>query len=459
MKQMKKRLVLWGETPEKERVLVAIGYNAEDNKVNTYVFPEAAATEEFVNQMMNLWREGNKVPFPEVENQMEVSIIDAENLIPEGVTTERDDLIDKAKAEWNYLYMSDKLASVYRAELEEIGEKIEEARRYEQSHWDELKAFWDKVQQQIREKNLFRSHYKKLRIDVDANFDRLKELRKEMDDLLRKDSQSKKDEFFNILGEVEEKIKSGMGLKPLFEDLKDIQRDFHKAKMVRDHKNKVWKKLDGLFKEVKRKRFGDEGVKSGGSKLQRRYDGLMNAMRKMEKSIDRDKSELGFQDKRIETTDGQLEAQIRKAKIKMIEERMRSKQVKLDEMLDLKKQLESRLESEKQREEKEKQQQEIERKKQDAKKKIEEEMKSAEEERKSKEEEIQKAAEKIGASKEGKKEKGAKAETGGKEKITEAEEPKKTENTPKADAEELSNKEVIATAAAVSEISKGEEEE
>nr|MBS0036702.1 hypothetical protein [Saprospiraceae bacterium] len=397
---MKKRLVLWGKKPEEERVLVAIGYDSEKNAVNTYVFAESVATEEFANQMMNLWREGNEVPFPEFLDKIEVSITEADRLIPEGLVTERDDLIDKAKAEWIYLYMSNKLASVYRAELEDLGEKIEHARRYEQSHWDELRSFWDKVQQQIREKNLFHSHYKSLKSDVNQLFDKLKALRKEMDDLLRKDSESKRDEFFNVLAEVEKKIEEGMGLKPLFEDLKLIQRDFQKSKMVRDHKNKVWKKLDGLFKEVKKKKFGDSAVKSGGSKLQRRYDGLLNAMNKMQNSINRDKKDLNFQDKRIESSSaGQLEAQIRKAKIKMIEERMRSKQVKLDEMQKVKDQLESRLQAEKEREEKRALEAEIANKKEVAKKKIEEEMKSAEEQRKAEEEKLKKAADQISNSK------------------------------------------------------------
>lgn len=387
---------MWGEGPEKERVLVAIGYESAESIVKTHIFPENVATEEFVNQMMNLWREGNEVPLPDRMKDLEQKITEAEYLIPDGFTTERDDLIDKAKAEWVYLYMSDKLASVYRAELEDIAERVENARRYEQSQWDELKSFWDKVQEQIREKNLFRSHYFDLRKEVDGVFNRLKELRKEMDELLRKDSESRKDELFRMLEEVEEKIKSGMGLKPLFDDLKSIQRDFHKAKLVRDHKNKVWKKMDSLFKEVKEKRFGEKASKSTVSRTQRRYDGLINAIKKMEKSIDRDKKELDFQDHRIGSTAGQLEAQIRKAKIKMIEERMKSKQLKLDEMLGIKTQLESRLEAEKEKEEKKRQQEEIERKKQEAKKKIEEEMKAAEEQRKADEEKIIKAAASIG---------------------------------------------------------------
>jgi hypothetical protein len=412
---MKKRLVLWGKTPENERVLIAIGYDDGKSIVSTYVFTESEVTEEFHNQMMNLWREGNEVPFPNVLHQLEQNIGEASLLIPEGVTSERDDLIDKARAEWNYLNMSNKLASVYKAELEDIGDKINNARRYEQSNWDELRDYWNKVQQQIREKNLFPAHYRALKNEVNKLFDTLKSTRKEMDELLKKDSESNRDVFFKKLEEIEEKIKEGLSLQPLFEDLKGIQREFNKSRMLREHKNKVFKVLDGLFKEIKEKKFGDTGSKPGASKFQKRYDGLINAMKKMQYSIDRDKKELDFQDKRIESSDaGQLESQIRQAKIKMIEERMKSKQVKLDDMLKIKQQLESKIEAEKQKQEDKLKQQELNKKKEEAKKKIEEEMKAAEEARKAEEEKILKAAEKIAEGKPTKS--GEKSESNGGEK-------------------------------------------
>ena len=97
----------------------------------------------------------------------------------------------------------------------------------------------------------------------------------------------------------------------------------------------------GAFKLIKEKRFGPEFDKESSpvARLDRRYNGLIAAIGKMERSINRDKDELAFQNRKIATTDGQLEAQIRQAKIKMIEGYISSKEQKLGEMMKTKQML------------------------------------------------------------------------------------------------------------------------
>ncbi|MDX1685859.1 MAG: hypothetical protein R3275_11530, partial [Saprospiraceae bacterium] len=193
-----------------------------------------------------------------------------------------------------------------------------------------------------------------LRDQTNAAFDKMKEHRKVLDEKFRDESAQLAENISDELAEIEKKIEKGLGLKPLFEDLKDLQRRFKDTKLIRKHRNKLRKQIDKAFKVIKAKRFGENANRSDNKlgRLQRRYDGLVKAISKMKSSIGRDKKDVEFEERRISSTDGQLEAQIRTAKLKMIRERIDSKQEKLDEMLKIEKTLEEQIAREKEKEEK-----------------------------------------------------------------------------------------------------------
>src|SRR5699024_1648067 len=159
------------------------------------------------------------------------------------------------------------------------------------------------------------------------------DLRAKSEKELVEDSAVAKDRFIGILDGVEKKIEEGKSLRHLFDELKKIQKDFKKTQFTRKDQSAVWDKLDGLFKEIKAKKYGKKASSNDPlMKVLRRIDGLSYAIRRMEKSIQRDKKDREFQNNRIDNTDGQLEAQIRKAKLSVLEERISSKEVKLQDM-------------------------------------------------------------------------------------------------------------------------------
>ena len=138
-------------------------------------------------------------------------------------------------------------------------------------------------------------------------------------------------------------------MQGLFDELKDLQRKFKDAKLTKGHRGQIWKKLDNAFKIVKEKKYGDKGGKSNNTleRIERRYQGLMSALNKMKSSVGRDEAEMSFQSRRADNSDGQLEQQIRQAKIAMIEERLNSKKVKLDDMLKTQADLEKKIKKQK----------------------------------------------------------------------------------------------------------------
>lgn len=391
---MKPRLVLWGNDAQDARVLIALELQPEDNKVNIYTFPENVVTEEFHQKMMDEWRDGTPLDFPEDHTQAERELSVSEDLLPEDLKVERGDVVQRAQTEWHFMVLSAKLNDAYTSELQELKDRVDQLESYDNSVWDQLKEFWDKVQGQVRERNLLREHSDQLRDSINGLFSNMKELRSKLDAEFEKVSQSNYDKFMEALGTVEQKITDGMRLASIFDELKGIQRKFRDSKLSRDDRSKVWERLDAAFKTVKEKRFGPESTsdRSPVDRLQRRYDGLISAIEKMERSIQRDRNDLEFQGRKVERSDGQLEAQLRQAKIKMIEERIRSKEEKLNEMLKTRGELEQRMEQTRKKEEERKK---VEEAKKAAEEKIKQDIKDREESLKDDAEKLEKAAEAI----------------------------------------------------------------
>ncbi len=363
---MKNKVVIWGTNAENEKVLIALELKADVNKVVLYTFPEAIAGDDFVNKMMNEWRDGKEVEFPEGHTTLERELSVTESLLPDDLMVERGDIIQRAQTEWHFAVLSAKLHAAYQQELAEFKEKVESLASYDNKVWDSLKSFWDKVQSQSRERNLYREHADNLRDNINALFDDLKKMRTQVQGEFIAASQVVFDEFSKTLDEVEARIAAGSSkLGSIFEDLKQIQRKYRDAKLSNEHRNQLWDRIDGAFKKAKERKFGpaaNEG--SVTERHERRLGGLMEAIKRMEGSIRRDEEELNFQRKKVNSSEGQLEAQIRTAKIKMIEERLGSKREKLAEMEktrgEVERQVNSAKEKESRRAEKEAEKQKIE---------------------------------------------------------------------------------------------------
>ncbi len=405
---MKTKLVLWGTNAQNERLLIALELMPEENKVKAFTFPEQIATEEFSQLMLKEWRDGNAVEFPDGFSVEERELTLSGSILPDGVKAEREDIVQRAQTEWHFIVLSSRLYHTYHSELGEYKDRIEKALRFESSLWDELKGFWDKVQVQVRDRNLFREHADALRDRTNELFTSLKELRGKLDEEFERLSKDNFERFNQMLTDVEKKVSDGLRLQPLFDDLKEMQRKFREAKLTKDHRTKIWDRLDNAFKVIKEKRFGTSSSPAGatgapgtgddrspGERLSRRYEGLMSAIDKMEKSIKRDEDDLDFQKRKVASTDGQLEAQIRQAKILMIEERIRSKREKLGEMTQTREELDRRVESQKERDAKKAEQDKIHEAKRAAEEKIKSEIKAAADARKEDDDKLSKAAEQL----------------------------------------------------------------
>lgn len=353
---MKTKLVLWGSNANNEKVLMALELRPEANKVDIYTFPQSIIKDDFTNKMMEEWRNGTEVAFPEGFTHIERELAIADSILPDELKADRPELMTRAQTEWHFLVLSTKLNEVYRTELDELKEKVDGLSTYSSEMWDSLKGFWDKVQGQVQERNLFREHADLLRDGINDLFGKLKDMRVALNNEFETKSKEAYDKYMAALDMLEEKIKTGPRAAANFEELKQMQNDYRTAAMTREHRASVWERLDATFKLAKGEsattQNGTNANVSASARIQNRLDGLNAAIGKMEISVQRDKEELDFQKKKIATTDGQLEMQIRQAKLRMIEERYNSKKEKLDEMVATRVDVEKSLASAKEKEEK-----------------------------------------------------------------------------------------------------------
>jgi chromosome segregation ATPase len=395
---MKNKIVLWGTNDQDERVLIAMELKPHDNKVEIMTFPESIATEDFSQRMMDEWRDGKPFELPEGHTLIERELTVADSILPDHLRVERSDIIQRAQTEWHFTVLSVKLHETYKSELSDLKEQIEKLTDFDSGAWDSLKNFWDKVQNQVRDRNLFRDQADALRDSANELFGKLKELRGRLDQDFKVKSKENFDRFQTMIEDVESRAAKGLRLQPLFEELKQMQHKFKELEFTRDDRNKLWSRIDEAFKKIKGKRSGGGGPGGSGGddnpgeRLHRRYEGLMSAIDRMQQSVKRDQDELNFQSRKIASTDGQLEAQIRQAKIKMVEERLRSKEEKLKEMLSTQIDLERRLQSQAERDAK---REKIEEAKRAAEQKIREEIALAAQARGDDAEKLEKAAEAI----------------------------------------------------------------
>lgn len=351
---MKTNLVVWGTNAQNEKVLILMELLADDNKVVIKTIPENLVSDELEKKLMDEWRIGSHVDLPDGVTTFENELSVSETILPEGLKTDRTEIIQRAQTQWHFIVLSGKLNKLYQSELAELQENINKLQNYSQDSWDELKNFWQKVQEQVRDKNLFSEHANALRESTNNLFSKLKDLKTSLEEEVQKASSEILEQFKASIKEVEQKINEGNRLQSVFDELKQIQSTFRDLKFVKEHRTEAWEQLDNAFKALKEKKYGNNApTNSEGSPLlrtQRRYDGLIEAINKMVASIDRDKSELAFHTNKATNTDRQLEALVSQAKLAMIQERITSKEEKLSEMLKTKHELESRITDLKQKE-------------------------------------------------------------------------------------------------------------
>ena len=340
---MRTRLVLWGKTAENERALIALLLDEHKGEIDVWKLPEGVVTDELEEALMENWRKGEEVEFPQGYTPVKTKLSLSESILPEGIKPENEEsenLLKRVQAEWNFLVLSTKMYDNYQSKLDELKDQVNSLKEFSNDAWENLRSFWGKVQHQVRERTLFKDHADQLRKETDELFAKMKELRSQWHEKFKAKSRENYEALLSELKEIESRIEENKNLKRLFEELKQLQQKVRETEFTKGHRHRIWDKIDKAFKDIRRRRFGQEADDiTPLQRLEKRYAGLLEAIERMQKSVAYERKSLEFEKRKINSADNQLEAQLRQAKIGMIEERLHSKEAKREDMLKTKTEL------------------------------------------------------------------------------------------------------------------------
>ena len=346
-----------GQT-EPQTALLTLELVPENNEVHVRLLQDDLATDENLQVLQEAWPKGElpsflaEVPAKVYQLSATEPMFPAfEDLSFEGFEEERQ------RHEWLLLVLSEKLFQTYRSELDELQDRIEAMDTYDRNIWDELRAFQNKVQEQHKSRNLSNEKNEQLRGQINPLFTRLKELRAEEDSRLQAASSELLDKLNEELGRIETVLYGpNPYLNSVFNDLREVQKSYRAQSLPRSSRNEIWDRIDKAFKFLKEKRAqNQQNAGQADQRLGKRIEGLKEAIARMVQSIERDERDLSFQSRRADSsTANQLEAQLAEVRIKLVKDRVESKNEKLADMRKTLQELEQRLKRSLSRQEKQK---------------------------------------------------------------------------------------------------------
>lgn len=321
------RQVFTGRNAAESPIVVAMELQLRDKQVELLVFPRESLPEDFYKLLQEKWEKGEEQEFP-VEPERIIRSAEEEHLLPMEIRADKPELISRLRNEWTLKLLSYKLYENLGAEITNLQDKLDELGSYSQEFWDKAKSTWDQVSNHAQDFNLSRNHATELRERLNKQFERLKKLREGGQAEFEKTSTAVREQLETRISAFQEKLSDKAKANELFDQLKHLQREVKEARMTHRDRRSLWKVLDEAYAVLHKQKES-----AWQNHLSNRIQGLEEAMKKIQDSIDRDRSNIEFEVRKMQSGRiGQLEQQLRSTRVKVTEDRIRSKEEKLNDM-------------------------------------------------------------------------------------------------------------------------------
>lgn len=321
------RYVFTGRNAADVPILVGMELQLKQKQVELLVFPREGLAEEFAKSLGETWEKGEALEFP-VEPERLIRSAEEEHLLPMDIKADRPEIISRLQNEWTLKLLSYKLYESIGEEISSLQKTVQELGSYSQDLWDKAKTTWDQVGNHAQDFNLSRNHATELRDRINKLFEQLKKMREGGQVEFEHASSALREQYEKTLEAFQGRLRENPRVNELFDQLKSLQKEIKEARLTHRDRRTLWKTLDDSFEFLKNQK---ENLWQ--SHLGNRIHGLEDAMRKIQSSIDRDRANIDFEVRKLASGRvGQLEQQLRATRMKVMEDRIKSKEEKLVDM-------------------------------------------------------------------------------------------------------------------------------
>ncbi len=325
--EMQSRFVANGTNKNEDKVILAYELNEGAFRLELRIIPLSVLDKEQIDFLDKNWVAGEDFKFPEGAEVVTLNPND-ETILPEEILSAETGKIRGKQNEWAYQLLTAKLWESYLQELEELIKKSNTLTQYDRQLFDDAKSFWERVLEHRKERDISQERLDKIKDDVNSVFEKLKAFRKTESAEFEAASAKLRDEVVASIETIKAKADEKANFKTLLEDLKTLQAESRKKRFSKNDDTLMKKAFDSAFHHISEQRnhfFTDKNAA--------RIKGLNEVIRKMEASLDHDKKDLEyFQRKANSPNVKALELQLNHVKIRMLNENMASKEEKLKDI-------------------------------------------------------------------------------------------------------------------------------
>jgi len=317
---MQTRFTAKGTAGDGKEVSLAFELLEEAFLVSLSIIPKAA----FSNEQLEQWAAGEAIQLPKGTVTVQPNL-NEDSILPADIKSEETGKIRAKQNEWAYRLLTNKLWESYLIELEALKKQASELTSYSRSLFDDAKSFWERVLEHKKERDISQSKLDEIKEEVNKIFEVLKELRKNEGAQYEQSSAKLRDEILALIETFKTKLVEGAQFKELFEELKQMQLGIRGKRFTKSDDNNIRKAFDAAFQQLNEARNSFASNKNSS-----RIENLSKIVGSMEKSLQRDKTDLDYYTKKINNPKANaLEVQLVKLKLNMIQEAISSKEVKI----------------------------------------------------------------------------------------------------------------------------------